>query len=108
MLMNATLLRVDDPLPAPPGADIAVRCSAGTPTASEVAALGAMGMHASAVLYLGMDATAALPGGMAPSVNQLVMLQLDGCPPETYVVVHASDRVGDVLSHVQLFLAEPT
>jgi hypothetical protein len=101
MLMNAMLLRIDDPPPGGPGPAIAVRCSMGLPSGAESAAVVAMGMNAAAVLYLPM-ADAARVG--SPAVGQQVVVQLDGCPVETWRVVYAADRVSDVLSHVQLFL----
>lgn len=106
MLMNAMLLRIDDPAPAPPGDALALRCSAGAPSGAELGALEMMGLTATTVLYLPMELIRALPGGLAPAVNQRVTLQLDGCPAQTFTVLHTADRVGDVLSHVQVFLAE--
>lgn len=104
MLMNATLLRISDPPPAAPGPDLSVRCGLGVPTAGEAAFLGAMGMPASAVLYLPMSA---VPVAGSPAVGQLVTVRPDGCPDATWRVVHPADRVGDVLSHVQVFLEDP-
>src|SRR3954451_16071372 len=101
MLMNAMLLRIDDPPPTAPGPAMSVRCSRGLPSGSESATLVAMGMNAAAVLYLSM-ADAARVG--APPVGQRLIVQLDGCPAETWRVVYAAARVSDVLSHVQLFL----
>jgi hypothetical protein len=101
MLTNAMLLRIDDPPPAPSGPAIAVRCSMGLPSGAESATIVAMGINAAAVLYLAM-ADAARVG--SPAEGQQVLVQLDGCPVETWRVVCAADRVSDVLSHVQLFL----
>ena len=50
MLMNATLLRIDDPPPAAAGPAISVRCSIGLPTTTEFAFLNAMGMTAARML----------------------------------------------------------
>jgi hypothetical protein len=73
----------------------------GTPTTSESAAAASMGLHPAAMLYLPM---ATLPPGGAPGTGQLVTVALDGCPQQTYTVAYAVDRVGDVLTHVQVFL----
>ena len=101
MLTNATLLRIDDPPPAAPGPAVAERCSVGLPGAGESAAAGAMGMSAAAVLYLPMDAAGRVG---APAVGQHVTVTIDGCPASAWRVVYAADRVGAVLSHVQVFL----
>lgn len=101
MLFNATLLRVDDPPDEGPA--VAVRCSMGSPTAGELDVIGALGLEVSAVLYL-PAASAALTG--PPAVGQHVRAQLDGRPPRTYPVLHATERIGAVLSHVQLFLGD--
>ena len=101
MLMNATLLRIDDPPPAAPGPAISVRCSMGLPSGGESAAVVAMGVNAEAVLYLSMDA---LGGAAIPAAGQRVTVQMDGCPSAVWNVVCAADRVGGTLSHLQLFL----
>src|SRR2546423_12988825 len=101
MLMNAMLLRIDDPPPAGPGPAISVRCSMGLPSGSESAAVVAMGMNAAAVLYLPM-ADAARVG--SPAVGQQGVVQLDGGPGETWRVVYAAGRGSDVVRHGQLFL----
>ena len=97
MLMNATLLRIDDPPPASPGPAIAVRCSMGSPTASESGYIGAMGMAAARVIYVPM-------GGAAPTAGQHLTVRPDGCPETTWAVVYVADHVGGVLTHLQVFL----
>ncbi len=97
MLMNATLLRIDDPPPAAPGDGLSIRCSVGSPTTAEQAFLGAMSMSAARVLYLSM-------GTAEPATGQQVVVQVDGCPVTTWGVVYVADHVGGVMSHLQVFL----
>ena len=98
MLFNADLLAVDDVALAKP-----VRCSLGVPTTGELETINLMGLDVSAVLYL--PASSAAAAG-PPAVGQQVTVRLDGMAQQAYGVLHANDRVGDVLSHRQLFLGE--
>jgi hypothetical protein len=104
MLLNATLLRVSEAPPAPPGPDISVRCAVTSPTAVELATMQAMSLDATAVMYLPMSSAPAAGG--APTVGQHVTACVDGCPSHTYQVLRVVDRVGlgGTLDHLQLFL----
>lgn len=102
MLLNATLLRIDPPAPAPSGPSIAVRCALTQLTGDQQALDAAMGWGAVLVLYLPTSRVPATP----PVAGGQCLVQLDGHPAATYRHAAVQDRVGP-LNHLAVFLAPP-
>ena len=102
MLLNATLLRVDPPAPAPEGPAISVRCALTQLTADQQALDAAMGWGAVLVLYLPIGR---VPPGGPPVAGGQCLVQQDGqAAAATYGVAAVQNRVGP-LSHLAVFLA---
>ena len=103
MLLNATLLRIDPPAPAPSGPSISVRCALTQLTADQQALDAAMGWGAVLVLYLPISR---VPPEGPPAAGGQCLVRQDGQAAATYATAAVQNRVGP-LSHLAVFLAPP-
>ena len=108
-LTNATLLRIDTPLAAGPGGDVAystgspisIRVLQDEPTFSTKYVLGIVIAEATAVLFVSL----ALALGITFRPDQLVTVQIDGGSPSLFTVLYRRDRIlPGTLSHYELYL----
>ena len=104
MILNATLLRLDPPAPAPQGADVLVRCALTTQTVAQEQRTRDHGLTVTHVAYIPI-AQAPSPGA---EVDGQARIRTDGPggSTATYGIVEVIEHPGRALGHVQLALAK--
>ena len=105
MIYNATLLRLDPPAPGAPGPDVSVRCALAPLTARQAQARPEPGADATSVAYVPARMVPTLP----PTVGGHALIRPDGAAgPVLYPIVDVVERLGRTLSHVQIYLTNPS
>src|SRR5688572_5251415 len=102
MILNATLLRLDPPAPAPQGPDVLVRCALTTQTVAQEQRTRDLGLTVTHVAYIPI---AQVPAAGA-EVDGQVRIRTDGPAGSTatYGIVEVIEHAGRALGHVQLAL----
>ena len=100
MILNATLLRLDPPAPAPQGPDVLIRCALTTQTVEQGRRSRDFGLTVTHVAYLPIAKTPT-PG---PVANGQMCLRPDGLTAATYRIVEVVEHAGRTLGHVQASL----
>src|SRR5688572_21628756 len=104
MILNATLLRLDPPPPAPQGPNVSIRCALTTQTVAQEQRTRDIGLSVTHVAYIPI---AHVPSP-APVVDGRMRIRADGPAgtTATYGIVEVIEHPGRALGHVQVALAK--